>query len=149
DLGGQWLVVGTGDSVRVELADPRARARPVASVAIASGSLSTSGQSERGVTVDGARIGHVLDPRTGQPARDFGSLTVWAETALAADCLSTGLYVLGPDSAFAWAARTSGVDVVVLEPTPARLEVRATPGIAARITAIAPEARVDGPRTSD
>jgi len=149
DLGGQWLVAGRGDSVTIELADPRARARPVASVRIAAGSLSVSGQSERGVTVDGERIGHVLDPRTGQPARDFGSLTVWAPTAFAADCLSTGLYVLGPDSALAWAARTPEIEVVVIETRAAGLSVRSTPGIAHRITCIAPDARVDAPGASD
>jgi len=149
DLGGQWLVAGAGDSVTIELADPRARARPVASVRIAAGSLSTSGQSERGVTVDGERIGHVLDPRTGQPARDFGSLTVWATTAFAADCLSTGLYVLGPDSALAWAARTPEIEVVVIETRPPGLIVRSSAGIAHRIACIAPDARVDAPGASD
>lgn len=101
------------------------------------------------MTVGGEHIGHVLDPRTGQPARDFGSLTVWAKTAFAADCLSTGLYVLGPDSALAWAARAPEIEVVVIETRPAGLIVRSTAGIADRIACIAPDARVDVPGASD
>ena len=90
------------------LADPRDRQRAVARIEIPSGSVATSGNSERGVVVDGRRIGHLLDPRTGRPAPDFGSLTVWAPTALEADCLATGLYVLGPEAALAWAERHPG-----------------------------------------
>ncbi len=97
----------------IDLADPRARDRVVARLEIRSGSVATSGNSERGLIVDGRRIGHLLDPRTGRPAPDFGSITVWAPTALEADCLATGLYVLGPEAALAWAEAHPGIEVVV------------------------------------
>jgi thiamine biosynthesis lipoprotein len=101
------------------------------------------------VIVDGIAIGHVLDPRSGRPAPDFGSLTVWARDGITADGLSTGLYVLGPDSALAWAARAPEIDMVVIETHPTELVVRATPGIAGRLRMIAPDARVDASGTSD
>ena len=93
DLGGQVLVRGR---CAVVIADPRRRDRAAASVLVENASLSTSGNSERGKTVAGRRIGHLLDPRTGQPALDFGSASVLAPSGLVADILSTAFFVLGP-----------------------------------------------------
>jgi thiamine biosynthesis lipoprotein len=99
DFGGQIALRGTGPHW-VGLAHPGVRERSVGEVLLAGGSIATSGNSERGVTVGGLSLGHLLDPRSGRPAPDWGSLTVLAPTALAADCLSK-LYVLGPDEALA------------------------------------------------
>ena len=97
--------------------------------------------------VDGARIGHVLDPRTGRPAPDFGSISVWTRDATAADCLSTGLYVLGPERALELARELSAageaVEVVVLERAAEALRARATPGLAGRLRALEPSLAVD------
>jgi thiamine biosynthesis lipoprotein len=94
DLGGQVLALGPA---RVAVADPRDRSRAAASLAVVDASVSTSGNSERGRIVGGRRIGHLLDPRTGRPARDFGSVTVLAPSGLVADILSTAFFVLGPE----------------------------------------------------
>jgi thiamine biosynthesis lipoprotein len=48
------------------------------------------------VNAGGVRIGHLLDPRTGRPAPDFGSATAVAESGLVADILSTAFFVIGP-----------------------------------------------------
>jgi FAD:protein FMN transferase len=114
DLGGQVALYGPGRR-ELSVADPRQRDRPVVTLAIERGSLATSGNSERGIVVGGRRYGHILDPRTGRPAPDFGSLTVWADDPLLADCLSK-LYVLGPQAAVAWAAAHPGVEVLGLVP---------------------------------
>ncbi|MGH9161930.1 MAG: FAD:protein FMN transferase [Vicinamibacteraceae bacterium] len=106
DLGGQVIAGGPPAEARgwdVALAHPLQRDRPALMVTLVSGSLSTSGGSERDVTVDGHRIGHLLDPRTGRPAAFTGSVTVWHSQALAADILSTALYVMGPEAGRHWA----------------------------------------------
>ncbi len=94
DLGGQIFAVGRA---AVAVADPRNRERAAISLAVADESVSTSGNSERGLTVGRQRIGHLLDPRTGEPASDFGSVTVLAPSGLVADILSTAFFVLGPE----------------------------------------------------
>jgi FAD:protein FMN transferase len=137
DLGGQvavWSRVAGGGTWAVPVADPARRQRAVLTVAIHGGSLSTSGDSERGVEVGGERFGHIIDPDRGVPAADFGSLTVWHADPLVADCLSTGLYVMGPRRALAWAALHPGVEVLVLEPAAGRLRALATPGLRGRLT---------------
>lgn len=137
DLGGQVLV--WGGTRRVAVADPRQRDRAAVAVEIDRGSLATSGNSERGFEIAGRRYGHLLDPRTGQPAADFGSLTVWTDDPLRADCLSTGLFVLGPEAALEWAAAHPGVEVLALIRGDGGLTARASPGFAGRLTTLLPE----------
>jgi thiamine biosynthesis lipoprotein len=103
DLGGQ--VLSSGAETAISVAHPRDRARVVATLRLTDASASTSGNSERGLTVNGRRIGHLLDPRTGEPARDFGSVTVVAPDGLTADVLSTAFFVLGPKEGMALSTR--------------------------------------------
>ena len=137
DLGGQIAFFGQGPET-FGIAHPERREEIVCRVRIECGSLATSGNSERGIVVAGKRYGHLLDPRTGRPAVDFGSITVWAQSAADADCLSTGLYVLGPDAALAWAEKRPGIEVLILQPDEGgdehpKLRVRATRGMRSRL----------------
>jgi thiamine biosynthesis lipoprotein len=143
DLGGQVAVLGRGGRETVRIADPRRRDRPVVALTVDGGSVSTSGNSERGITVDGQRLGHILDPRTGKPAPDFGSLTVWTADPLRADCLSTGLYIRGPQDALAWAVRMPDVQVIVLKPEGDRLKAMATRGLKDRLEVLTDDVDVE------
>jgi FAD:protein FMN transferase len=142
NLGGQVAVYGPSASWTVPLADPRDRQRAVVALTISAGSLATSGNSEHGFERNGVRYGHLLDPRTGAPARDFGSLTVRAPTALAADCLSK-LYVLGPDGALAWARTHPGVEVLALRTDGDRLRALASPGLRGTLKPLVPEVEIE------
>ena len=106
NLGGQVAVQGLPPDPRgweVNIAHPRHRDKPALSVYLTSGSLATSGGSERDMNVSGNKIGHILDPRTGRPVLFTGSVSVWHESALIADILSTALYAMGPDKGLRWA----------------------------------------------
>jgi thiamine biosynthesis lipoprotein len=124
DEGGRGDTMGFRP-VEEAASDPRRRDRPVLALAVEAGSVSTSSDSER--------PGHLLDPRTGAPAADFGSLTVWTADPLRADCLSTGLFVLGPERALAWAAARPEVEVLALVSEGERLRALATSGLAGRL----------------
>ncbi|HEY4573860.1 MAG TPA: FAD:protein FMN transferase, partial [Thermoanaerobaculia bacterium] len=141
DLGGQVAVLGGGWEVPV--ADPRRRDRSVMVLKVDGGSVSTSGNSEHGFEIAGKRYGHILDPRTGSPAPDFGSLTVWTADPLRADCLSTGLYVLGPERALSWAASHPGVEVLVLRTDGDRLRALASPGLRGRLKTMDSEMEIE------
>lgn len=93
DFGGQ--VLAWGRPLSVDIADPQDRQRPRLTLLLREASLSSSGTSERGR--------HILDPRRGEPCPAWGSTAVVAPEALAADVLSTALYVLGPEAGPAWA----------------------------------------------
>lgn len=136
DFGGQVIVSGPAAAGPwpVALAHPRRRDRPVLEIALASGSIATSGGSERDVTgEEGQRLGHILDPRSGQPVSRTASVVVWHEDALVADILSTALYVMGPDEGGRW-AEARGVAACFLVPVGDGDEVamRATPAFGKR-----------------
>lgn len=96
NFGGQISLFGTatpagrrGKLEEVSVAEPRPGSeRELCRFRPGDSSVSTSGVSEK--------PGHILDPRTGRPAAFAGSVTVVADTGLAADALSTALFVLGP-----------------------------------------------------
>jgi thiamine biosynthesis lipoprotein len=58
--------------------------------------VSTAGDAEQWMTVDGVRYSHVLDPRSGRPMVGRSSTTVVASSGLVADGLDTALAVVGP-----------------------------------------------------
>lgn len=161
DFGGQlawWERTGPGNSStstdRTLVAHPRHRSRAVASIAHgAEGSLATSGNSQRGISIDGRQHSHILDPRTGKPARDWGSVTVLVTrptsgggSACAADCLSTALFVLGPDAGHALANRLPGVEALFLEYTNQGLRWHLTDGMPARLRRLADPSDQTGSR---
>lgn len=110
DFGGQVAVNGLppdADWWTLAIAHPLLRDQPYLEVRLSEGSLSTSGGSERDLEVEGVRVAHHIDPRTGRPAAFKGSVTVAHSSALAADALSTALYVMGPEQGLSWAERRS------------------------------------------
>jgi thiamine biosynthesis lipoprotein len=129
DLGGQLAVNGSrpdGTPWIVPIAHPAERQTPILQVQLTSGSLSTSGGSERDLRVGDTRVGHILDPRTGYPAPFDGSVAVWHERALVADIVSTALYVMGPEQGLPW-ARARGIAAAFLILNEGSIRVDATP----------------------
>ena len=150
NLGGQWLVAtGPGtesaSTTSFTVAHPRHRELSVLSLTMTTGSLATSGNSERGIVVLGQHLGHLLDPSTGRPAPDFGSLTVLAPTGLAADALSTGLYAMGPLKALEWCSHREGIEVLALVVSSNGLQALASSGLKGRIQPCDSELQVEFP----
>ena len=119
DFGGQIAVGGkpAGAGWPVAIAHPARRHQAALALTLVTGSLATSAASERSREVDGRPAAHILDPRTGQPIHRRGSVTVWHEDPLAADILSTALYVMGADAGLDHAERHA-VAALFLTPRP-------------------------------
>lgn len=80
--------------------------------------LGTSGSGVQFFHYRGQRMGHVLDPRTGQPAEGVLSATVLAPTAAEADALATAFYVLGAERTRAYCAGHEAVAAILVCPGP-------------------------------
>jgi thiamine biosynthesis lipoprotein len=95
DFGGQllfWAPEGSFEPVSVAIEDPGNRNTVLTTLRIGSnGSVSTSSNAEH--------RGHLLNPRTGQPASGMASVTVMAPTGTQAEALSTALFILKPEEA--------------------------------------------------
>jgi thiamine biosynthesis lipoprotein len=98
--GGDMYVAGKKDTApwQVGIRDPRGPDGAMFALApIEDHSFSTSGDYERGFVNpnDGLRYHHILDPRTGFPARASRSVTVRAKDAFTADAWSKVMFILG------------------------------------------------------
>jgi thiamine biosynthesis lipoprotein len=122
---------------RLGIRDPRGPADSVfAAIDLTDSAFSTSGDYERFFLRNGQRYHHILDPRTGEPARGSRSVTIVADTAALADALSTGVFVLGHEKGMRLIERlpriegvivTSDNRVLVSSGLKNRLEIRAEP----------------------
>ncbi len=105
NLAGDLAVVGPhpdGSPWRIGVRHPRRADAAIATLAVSSGAIATSGDYERFLEVDGVRHCHVLDPRTGRSARGFQSVTVHAASCLLAGSASTIAMLMGRDAGLEW-----------------------------------------------
>ena len=61
--------------------------------------VSTSGDTEQFVEIDGVRYAHIIDPRRGWALTERRSVTTFSTRGWEADGCATGLCILGPDAA--------------------------------------------------
>lgn len=90
--------------------------RRLAEIRLRDRALSTSGSLTQSFTFQGQRYGHILDPRTGQPAEGVLAVTVVADTAAVADALSTALFVLGPERGVEFCQQHAGFSAIFVLP---------------------------------
>ena len=77
--------------------------------------VATSGDYESYFVHDGKRYHHILDPKTGCPARGVSSVTIIAPQAMDADALSTAAFVLGVEKGMALLKTIPGVQAIVVD----------------------------------
>jgi len=107
-VGGSILTYGSkpeGGTWTVGIVNPHDTAQSLGTLRLTGQwCISTSGDYERFIEVDGIRYHHILDPRTGHPA-DSGirSVTILTKDGLLSDALSTACFVLGVEEGLALA----------------------------------------------
>jgi thiamine biosynthesis lipoprotein len=105
-IGARW---------EVALRNPFDPATPLGTLRLRNRGLGTSGLAFQQFTVEGRLYGHLIDPRSGEPATGAASVTVTAPTAAMADALSTAFYLLGPEASGAYVARHPEIGVIYVE----------------------------------
>ncbi len=115
--GGQVLVHGlnNGRPWRVGIRDPQKNQNEYFAVLeLTDTCVATSGNYEKFFMKDRVRYHHIIDPRTGFPARGTKSVTVICKDATLADALSTAFFVLGADAAIQLARSLDGVETLII-----------------------------------
>jgi thiamine biosynthesis lipoprotein len=120
NAGGDIGILGPkpdGSPWRIGVKHPRRDDELIAVISwLKKGAVVTSGDYERFFEEDGERYHHILDPRTGYPARNLLSATVVAPTAIEADALSTALFVMGPQRGLELVESLPGVEAILVTP---------------------------------
>ncbi len=119
EVGGEVRALGAkpgGVPWRVGIDDPDAPgSRLSAVVLLTAGALATSGDYRQVRVVEGRRLSHVVDPRSGLPVEQrVASASVIAPTCMEADAVATALMVLGPDEGLAWVEERPWLEVLLL-----------------------------------
>jgi thiamine biosynthesis lipoprotein len=129
DIGGEVRTKGSNGEKqpwRIAIERPMAGTEQQAQLVIQPGemSIATSGDYRNYFEQDGVRYSHTIDPITGKPIHHrLVSVTVLSPECMAADGLSTGLNVLGPERGLAL-ANLLGIPVFMIVKTDQGFEER-------------------------
>jgi thiamine biosynthesis lipoprotein len=96
--------------------DPRgAEGSFFALVELTDHAFSTAGDYARSYVYKGKRYHHIIDPRTGFPATECRSVTIWAPTAFEADAIDDAVFILGPKAGLELVESLDGVGAVIVD----------------------------------
>ena len=121
NLGGNAVVLGTkpdGSLWKVGVQDPNAarNAAVLGYLECSDKSVVTSGLYERHFTKDGTDYYHILDPKTGYPAKtDLIATSVISDASVDGDAYATMLFLMGHDAALQFLNETEGIEGLVVD----------------------------------
>ena len=115
--GGDSRVLGDhhGDAWKIGVRHPRDRKSVSVVIPLENTAISTSGDYERFFEEDGVRYHHILNPKTGDSARELQSVTIIGPDATTTDALSTSIFVLGRKKGLALINRLPGIDAILID----------------------------------
>jgi len=115
--GGDLYLLGrkTDGPWVVGLEHPRWTGRLTEEFVVGDTAVATSGNSQRYVIRNNRSYGHILDPRTGQPAQGCQSVTILTDDPAQADAFATAVFVMGPIKGMAWVEKQSGVEALIID----------------------------------
>lgn len=115
--GGDSRVLGDkqGRPWMVGIKNPRSDKGVAITLPLEDCAISTSGDYERYfIDSDGARVHHILNPRTGESASGIASVSVIGPHGFDTDPLSTSVFVMGVDKGLELINRLPGFDAVII-----------------------------------
>ncbi|MDF2988152.1 MAG: rane-associated lipoprotein involved in thiamine biosynthesis [Eubacterium sp.] len=131
NIGGNVATLGAkpdGSPWCVGIQHPRQEDSLVGIVCVVDKSVVTSGDYQRYfIGSNGKRYHHILDPSTGYPAESgLASITIIGDNSMAADALSTILFVEGMEKGVELLRRFSGIEAIFIDKD---LQVHITDGL--------------------
>lgn len=92
-----WGAQPDGTAWRIGVTDPFHPSKPAAVLSLRNGAVTTSGDYEKYVEIDGKRYSHIINPKTGMPSYGLTSVTVIGPDAEICNAFSTAIMVLGKE----------------------------------------------------
>ncbi len=116
DGGGNIVAIGKlrGKPWKIGVRNPRGDG-VIAALDAEDVSIVTSGDYERFFEKDGVRYHHIMDPRTGYPARKSISVTVMAESSMIADAWTKPIFILGPEDGLKLAESLPFLECMIID----------------------------------
>ncbi len=118
DFGGNIMTIGgktDGSKWKVGITDPFDNSNVYGGVSVSDLCVVTSGNYERYFEKDGVRYHHILDAKTGFPAKKgLVSVSIIGSSSIQCDALSTACFCLGADDALSLINGIDGVECVLI-----------------------------------
>ena len=117
DAGGDIGTLGSkpkGVPWDIALVNPEDTTQSLASFDIKDKAIATSGNYMRYFDED-AKVGHILNPKTGYSASGTFSTTIIAPNCTQADALATAVFVMGPVDGMALVETIEGVEALIVD----------------------------------
>lgn len=144
EVGGEVRTLGLNRERhpwRIGIEAPVAGERQLQAVALLSGkSLASSGNYRNFLQVDGKRLGHTIDPRTGRPVKNGpDAVSVAHDSCAWADALATALMAMPADQAWQKAVEWNlAACIMTADPQTGAIHFRATPAMQQLLVSHAP-----------
>ncbi|MBI5538308.1 MAG: FAD:protein FMN transferase [Deltaproteobacteria bacterium] len=117
--GGDMYASGTkpgGEPWTTGVQDPRGAPDSIfARMELRDSGLSTAGDYERFYIDRGIRYHHIIDPRTGYPAKASRSVSIVAPSAFLTDAIDDAVFILGPEKGLAIVESLPDVGAVIVD----------------------------------
>ena len=110
-----WGKQPDGKLWTVGIVNPMNKNKIFATFPIENSAVETSGSYEKYVTFNGVRYSHIIDPRTGYPAKGVVSVSVFAKQTEVADALATGIFVLGVEVGLDLVNQLKGIECIIVD----------------------------------
>ena len=117
NAGGDLIAWGEGPEGgpwQLAIANPVRPDEPIGFLELSDMAVVTSGNYERYAMIGGERYAHIIDPRTGWPARGLVSVTVVCPSAELADALATAVFVMGKEDGLNLINQLKGIECLVI-----------------------------------
>ncbi len=134
DIGGDLICRGVNANgvpwrIGLQVPDPDAPESAMKVVQVSDKALATSGDYRNfSIGPDGRRH-HIIDPRTGRPARhNLASVSVLADPCMDADAVATALFVMGTEEGMAWVESQPDFEALFIDRADGDFNIRMTDG---------------------
>lgn len=110
-----WGKQVDGKPWTVGIVNPMNKNKIFATFPLENSAVETSGNYEKFVVFDNIRYSHIIDPRTGYPAKGVVSVSVFAKQTEIADALATGIFVLGVEVGLDLVNQLKGIECIIVD----------------------------------
>ncbi|MCK8142644.1 FAD:protein FMN transferase [Flavobacterium sp. I-SCBP12n] len=110
-----WGKQPDGKLWTIGIVNPLNKNKIFATFPLEDSAVETSGSYEKYVIFDGIRYSHIIDPRTGYPAKGVVSVSVFAKQTEIADALATGIFVMGVDVGLDLVNQIKGIECIIVD----------------------------------
>jgi thiamine biosynthesis lipoprotein len=110
-----WGLQPDGNKWRVGIANPDLSHEAFSSMTITGLAVTTSGNYEKFIMIDGKKYSHTINPRTGLPVTGVKSVTIISTHAEIADAMATPVMIMGISAGLNMINQMNDIEAIIID----------------------------------